>query len=109
MNNVIEFINNFKRDFDAEYLEHVFNNGNCYHFAVILKNLFGGVICYDLFNQHFVTLIDHNCYDINGKKPPKYFGDAVLRFWERLEETEPTLYNRVLHDCVYRKPTEINE
>ena len=43
MDNVIEFINNFKRDFDANYLEHVFNNGNCYHFAVILKDLFGGV------------------------------------------------------------------
>ena len=51
MDKVISFINKFKFAYKGE-LEFVFTNGNCYYFAVILKERFGGEIYYLPIDNH---------------------------------------------------------
>lgn len=97
---VLAFIENFKRGFDKEYLEKVFSKGNCYHFALILKGMFGGVIYYDIAKGHFITGIKDNYYDIKGLAEKTF--DTYD--FEILQIIEPNLYDRVLNDCVYRSP-----
>jgi hypothetical protein len=60
MNNVIEFINRrFKSDCK-------WKNGNCYYFALILKDRFNGEIYYDVIDGHFVCKIEDKYYDWEG-------------------------------------------
>ena len=98
---VLAFIDNFKRGFDKEYLEKVFMNGNCYHFALILKELFNGSIYYDGYLGHFITKIDSKYYDIKGETTSY---SNVVYDWKTMSDLEPNLYDRVLNDCVYRNP-----
>lgn len=72
--------------------------GNCYYFAVILRDRFGGVICYDTSHGHFVTRIDDVYYDYSGVYNPDR-PDAVVE-WSRLKAHDPLQYGRVLRDCV---------
>lgn len=46
-----EFINKFKFKYSEE-LEYIFTSGNCYYFAVILKDRFCGDIYYLHVNYH---------------------------------------------------------
>lgn len=67
MDPIIEFIN---RRFgkDCNWL-----NGNCYYFAIILKERFPqGEIYYDVINCHFVFKYGLNFYDWSGIVKPSH-------------------------------------
>ena len=100
------FIKNFKRGFDKEYLEKVFMNGNCYHFALILSKLFDGFIYYDLNIGHFITKVGTKYYDIKGEVHRVYY--ASLTSMSSLREREPDVYNRVINDCVYKNTDHLS-
>lgn len=68
MNNILKFIETFKNDSgDSNTLEYIFTSGYCYHFAIILNNLFGGDIIYNQILDHFACKINNVAYDITGK------------------------------------------
>lgn len=98
MVNAEKFIENFKKGFDSDYLEDVFLNGNCYHFALILKEMYDGDIIYDPHENHFVTKIEDMYYDITGKvhQPMDEYP------WEDMEDIDYEEYALVKHDCVYK-------
>lgn len=98
MINVEKFITNFKKGFDEEYLENVFLNGNCYHFALILKEMYDGEIVYDPHEQHFSVKIDNKYYDITGKIEPPL--DEYL--WSDMESIDFNEYENVKYNCVFK-------
>lgn len=98
MVNIENFIVNFKSGFDEKYLEDVFMNGNCYHFALILKEMYNGEIIYDPHESHFVTKVDDSYYDIRGKIHPP-MDDYP---WESMEDIDHKEYALVEQDCVYK-------
>lgn len=98
MISVEKFIDNFKRGFDREYLEDVFLNGNCYHFALIIKEMYDGDIVYDPHETHFLTKINDRFYDIRGEveEPMDYY------YWSELEEIDYNEYEFIKHNCVFK-------
>ncbi len=59
---VLDFIKRrFSNTENANWL-----NGNCYYFAIILRERFDGEIYYDVINGHFLTLIKDKLYDYSG-------------------------------------------
>lgn len=62
---VIHFINIFKGKHPLE-IEDAFYNGNCYWFARILQERFGGAICFNPYDVHFSVLIEDCLFDITG-------------------------------------------
>lgn len=98
MVSVEKFIANFKKGFDEDYLENVFLNGNCYHFALILKEMYDGEIIYDPHEQHFVIKVYNKYYDIRGEIEPPM--DEYL--WNQMEDIDSEEYETVKYDCVYR-------
>lgn len=98
MNKIEIFIHNFKKGFDKEYLEDVFTNGNCYHFALILESMFEGEIIYDPNACHFLTKIDYEFYDITGKVD----GPIDYYIWDDFEDIDYNEYLMINRDCVYK-------
>lgn len=41
-------------------------SGNCYYFALILKDRFGGKMIYEPIDGHFLVQIGDVCFDYNG-------------------------------------------
>ena len=94
------FISNFKRDFNEDSLIRVFTEGNCYHFAVILKNIYPeGRIIYSQSLGHFLLEIDEEYYDITGKVDADILDKA---YFDTLYYTDSSLYRSLLRDCVLR-------
>jgi hypothetical protein len=94
------FIKNFKRDFNEEELIRVFTEGNCYHFAVILNNVYPeGRIIYSQILGHFLLEIAGEHYDITGKVT-KPIPD--ITYFDTLYYTDSSLYRELLRDCVLR-------
>lgn len=60
---VMDFIHGINR---SEEIRNVFMNGFCYHFALILKNMFDGEIMWHKGHGHIVCKIDNECYDVEG-------------------------------------------
>lgn len=98
---VDKFISNFKKGFDEEYLEEVFSNGNCYHFALILSQMFDGEINYDPHNQHFVTEIGASYYDITGKVPAP-MDTLVWNDMSNISYYDSEEYEMIKRTCVYK-------
>lgn len=73
-------------------------DGNCYYFALILKDRFNGTIFYDQINCHFITKIDTKFYDWTGIIKPDI--DKLLN-WEELKEKDISYYNRLVRDCLF--------
>lgn len=98
-NKITKFIINFKKGFPSDIVEDLFTESNCYHFAVILTNIFEGDILYDVDNNHFISKIDGNYYDITGEveKPFNSY------FWEEMESEDPIEYDLVYESCVILK------
>lgn len=88
-NEVLEFINRrFK--VDCNWL-----NGNCYYFAVILKNRFqDGEIVYDQIKGHFMFLLNDILYDYSGIVDSDY--DKL----DNIKKTDPLLYSYLVRDCM---------
>ncbi len=97
MNDIEEFIENFKFMYKLE-LEQVFTEGNCYYFAVILRERFKGCIYYLPIENHFLCKINEEYYDITGKvKPVESPVD-----WEELEQQDEAHYKRIERDCILK-------
>ena len=76
-------------------------NGNCYHFAVILNNVFGLPIYYLPIEGHFVVVEKTEnktyYYDYLGQHE---LGDKPIDSWEELHIGEPLWIQRIYEDCV---------
>jgi hypothetical protein len=91
---VLDFINRrFK-------IEDRWLNGNCYHFARILQDRFGGSIYYLPIVGHFVTKIDGDYYDWTGKLNDEMLADDSPTAWDYIRYADPILYQRLVRDCV---------
>lgn len=96
---ILKFIGNFKKGSPKEIIEIFFTQNNCYHFAVILTNMFDGNIIYDIDNNHFISEINGYYYDITGlvEEPLNSY------MWKDMEEKDPIEYDSVYEACVMMK------
>lgn len=91
MNEVLEFI---KRRFPHECN---WSSGNCYYFAIILKDRFPeGTIYYDVINGHFVFEYLNKYYDWAGEINP----DGHLVDWENFDKYDKLQKSRIIRDCI---------
>ena len=94
-----QFIENFQKGHDINALIETFTNGNCYHFATILHNIYSeGRIIYAPIEGHFMLELWGRYFDITGEvslehTPPLYMDE---------ECNDKLLYERLLRDCVYK-------
>lgn len=95
---VEKFVENFKKGFDKKTVEDIFLNGNCFHFALILKEMYDGEIVYDPHTQHFLTNVKGNYYDITGHVPEPM--DEYL--WDDMEDIDNNEYELVKETCIYK-------
>lgn len=88
---VLEFIHRrFKNDCG-------WTSGNCYYFAIILKDRFpNGRIYYDVIDGHFIFYYDGKYYDWGGIV--KSYGYLVS--WDKFDEYDILLKNRIVRDCI---------
>lgn len=92
-NEVLEFINR-RFNKDCNWI-----NGNCYYFAIILKERFpNAIILYDIIDGHFISQIDNHYYDWTGEiklNPNNYYIE-----WDRMDEYDSNVKNRIIRDCI---------
>jgi hypothetical protein len=100
------FIKEFKKGFDEQAIVDCFTKGNCYHFAVILNEAFSGHIYYYQVDGHFIfyDIDSQEFYDITGKLNKRDYIDSV--HFDELFFIDNLLYQRLIHDCVYKKSKE---
>jgi len=102
MNNrheILDFINKFKW-YKPEVLEQLFLNGNCYYFAVILKERFPNAsIMYLMIENHFVVYINGYLYDIRGDVTDIIDNKEMIA-WDDLYHYDNALYKRIVRDCI---------
>ena len=72
-------------------------NGNCYYFALILKDRFNGEIFYDVIYGHFLTKINDNFYDYSGEADLR---NRVLIKWDDFEDYDKLQKLRIIKDCI---------
>jgi DNA adenine methylase len=92
---VINFINKFKFIF-ANELEQVFTRGNCYYFAIILKERFQADIYYLPIKNHFIAKISDKFFDITGLIIP----DEIPTLWDDYMEYDPINTAVIIRDCL---------
>lgn len=92
MEEVLNFIQRrFKKDCD-------WTNGNCYYFAIILKDRFPqGNIYYNVIECHFVFKYQDNYFDWNGLYSAN---KNILIQWDNFEEFDSLQKERIIRDCV---------
>lgn len=74
-------------------------DGNCYYFAVILKERFpNAVIYYDVVLGHFCIKIDNNFYDWTGLI--KMDKDSEYVEWDKMSEYDEFVKERIIRDCI---------
>ena len=95
MDNIEKFIKKFKFC-HANEVEDLFMHGNCYYFAVILKENFNGEIYYLPVENHFICKIDKEYYDITGKAK---FSEPPYK-WKDFKNFDELLYKRIVRDCI---------
>lgn len=99
MNMVENFINKFK-SLHPSAAEDLFLYGDCYYFAIILKERFpDAIIKYLLIDNHFIVEINEQLYDIRGDIT--YIVDTnQLINWSDMESCDALLYKRIIRDCI---------
>ena len=96
-----EFIKKFKEGFSEESIIECFTEGNCYHFAVILKNIYKeGRIVHDYLINHFLLEYKGKYYDITGE----VFYDKYENFeyFDDLFYSDINRYLKLMRDCVLK-------
>lgn len=91
-NKILDFIHH-RFPIDCKWL-----NGNCYYFALILKNRFNGIIFYDVIDGHFITEIDGLKYDWSGVV--KEDNNHIYIEWDKFEEYDELQKQRIIRDCI---------
>lgn len=95
-----QFINNFRIQNKVETVDS-FMNGNCYYFALILKNLYPhGTIEYDTLDGHFIYHYLGKYYDVYGCHTYNNVKNIVN--WETYSNYDINHYIRILRDCIYK-------
>lgn len=99
MNKIESFIYKFKH-LCPTAAEDLFLHGDCYYFAIVLKERFpSAIIKYLIIDNHFITEIDDRLYDIRGD-----ITDIVdinqLIAWSDMESYDELLYKRIIRDCI---------
>lgn len=93
-----------KEDKVVEFIHRRFPNedkwlsGNCYYFALILKDRFNGDIYYDPIDGHFLCLIGNKLYDWTGEVEPKNKNKLVE--WLYYSNYDANQYNIIRRDCL---------
>ena len=91
-NKILEFIKRrFKKDCD-------WTDGNCYYFALILKNRFpDGKIYNDVIYGHFVFKYQNSFYDWNG-----YYekANSNLIEWDNFRYYDSLQEDRIIRNCI---------
>lgn len=96
-----KFIESFKAPFNEKELVHTFTQGNCYHFALILQQLYpSGEIIYDSWDGHFVYQYFDKFFDITGEKV--YNSHHGLYSLIELKSNDSNWYDRLQSDCMYK-------
>lgn len=94
---ILSFIKNFKF-IEEKTIERLFTNGNCYYFAIILKERFSsGLIYYFPISNHFTWKYNGKYYDICGE----YGTNEKSYEWEDFKLSNPTLAKSIERDCIY--------
>ena len=97
MNIVENFINKFKHLHSTE-AEDLFLYGDCYYFAIIIKERFpNAVIKYLIIDNHFITEINGRLYDIRGDITD-IIDNSQLITWSDMESYDELLYKRIIRD-----------
>ena len=93
---ILGFIEKFKF-LGRNTIERLFTEGNCYYFAVILKERFeGGLIYYLPAANHFVFKYGGKYYDICGE-----YGTSEKAYeWEAFKKERESLAKRIERDCL---------
>lgn len=91
MDEVLEFINRRFPD------KSTWLSGNCYYFAIILKERFNGIIYYDVIAGHFIVEINHYFYDNDGLV--NIVGRKLVS-WDDFEKYDSLQKERIIRDCV---------
>ena len=95
MNEVLDFI---KRRFSENNSN--WTCGNCYYFAVILKDRFPkGRIVYDVIDGHFYLYLNNKFYDYRGEHNLKLSGKLIL--WSDIDIYDKNVGDRVRRDCLF--------
>lgn len=74
-------------------------NGNCYYFAVILRERFGGTIYYNTIDGHFVTEINGLVYDHSGTVGCNVKNPWYVK-WESFSDYDELQHKRIIQDCI---------
>lgn len=92
MNKIEEFI--FRRfPDDCNWL-----SGNCYYFALILKDRFPeGIIVYDVIYGHFLLKVSRCVYDFKGKHN---IAGKILIEWDKFDKYDPLVKTKIIRDCI---------
>lgn len=92
--NVLEFIKRRFKD-DCNWV-----TGNCYYFAIILKDRFpNGKIYYDVRCGHFVFKYQNQYYDWTGiANLDGYFNYLVE--WDEFDKYDSLQKERIVRDCI---------
>lgn len=93
MKEVLDFI---KKRFTNAYFK--WDCGNCYYFALILKERFGGTIFYDVIYGHFVTKINGVYFDYNGVVSD--IAERTFIEWDKFDEYDSVQRERIIRDCI---------
>ena len=79
-------------------------DGNCYYFAVILRDRFpGGNILYDVVEGHFLYHYAGRLYDWRGDVSEKYlageYNDSLID-WNTFDEYDSLQKKYIIRDCI---------
>ena len=74
-------------------------NGNCYYFAMILKERFSksAIVYYDVVQGHFVTRIGEDYYDYTGLIS---VDEDNLVEWSAFKDYDAGQFRRIMVDCI---------
>ena len=100
MNEVEKFIYKFKF-LNPPAADDLFLYGDCYYFAIILKERFKyrANIKYLITDNHFITEIDGQMYDIRGDVTDRVDYKQLID-WNDMKDYDELLYNRIIRDCI---------
>lgn len=85
-------------DFNKRFIDNNWVSGNCYYYAVILKERFGGKIYYDCIAGHFIVEINGKFYDFNGEYTPTNLKCVIL--WSKFNKYDSLQKKRIIKNCI---------